>query len=99
METDIPSTTSYLRVTIGRSSNIQRMESSMRFNSAQIVASILLVLALAFVPPASAAMGRTTGSWGVAPSGAATYSIPIWVQPGPKGLQPSLAFAYNSQAG
>jgi RHS repeat-associated protein len=60
---------------------------------------IATIAALSLSAIASADMGRTAGTWGVSPNGAATYQIPIWVQPGPKGVQPSMAFTYDSQRG
>jgi hypothetical protein len=39
------------------------------------------------------------GQFAVAPSGAATYSIPIQVPSGVAGVEPKLALTYNSQAG
>ena len=48
---------------------------------------------------AHAAVGRTPGTFAVSPAGAGTYTIPIWAPPGPHGMTPNIALAYNSQQG
>jgi len=44
-------------------------------------------------------VGATTGSLQVDKSGAATYSVPLWVAPGTAGMQPQLSLNYSSQGG
>ncbi|MGH8242604.1 MAG: SpvB/TcaC N-terminal domain-containing protein, partial [Steroidobacteraceae bacterium] len=59
----------------------------------------LLCLVAAIASNAWAATGRTPGNGQVSPSGAATYSIPLWSPPGIRGLAPSLALVYSSRSG
>lgn len=47
----------------------------------------------------SAELGYLAGSAGVSGSGAATYSIPLAVPPGVRGMQPRLSLQYSSGAG
>jgi hypothetical protein len=68
----------------------------MHRSSARLALAIV-VLALPVI--GSAATGRTPGSFTVTANGAAQYSIPLWVPPGVRGVQPNLALVYNSQAG
>ncbi|MBI2513265.1 MAG: VCBS repeat-containing protein [Opitutae bacterium] len=48
---------------------------------------------------ATTLVGTTSGSLQVDKSGAATYSVPLWVVPGTAGMQPQLSLNYSSQGG
>ena len=67
----------------------------MNIRSVFHVVSITLVAAA--WPAHAAEFGRTEGSFAVNTRGAATYSVPIWVPPGPRGMQPSISLNYNSR--
>lgn len=59
-----------------------------------------VVLAVAGAVPltANAATGRTAGTGAVGQGGAASYSIPIVVPPGTRGMTPSLSLSYSSNS-
>jgi RHS repeat-associated protein len=62
--------------------------------------TIVLILLVASIQTANAqSFGRTAGKFGVSAIGSTQYSIPIWVPPGPRGIQPNIALAYDSAAG
>lgn len=63
------------------------------------LALCLLNAAWLIASTAQAAAGRTVGQAQVSANGAAQYSIPLWIPPGTKGLQPSLGLSYASTSG
>src|SRR5690606_33667706 len=65
----------------------------------QIWSASLVLLSLVAIPTLHAATGRTPGIFDVSDDGAASYSVPIWTPPGPRGMQPSLSLRYSSLSG
>ena len=69
---------------------------------AAVRCTVLGLLGLSTLHPAHAqttVAGTLPGEFAVAPSGAATYRVPIQVPPGVAGMEPKLALVYSSQAG
>lgn len=56
-----------------------------------------MIVAAASAPAIATVPGATRGSFAVDTVGAARYEIPVWIPPGPRGLQPYLAIVYNSR--
>jgi RHS repeat-associated protein len=70
----------------------------MRATSKKLLALGILALGCVMASSSHADAGRTQGTFGVNPSGAATYTIPVWTPTGPGGIEPELSITYNSQA-
>jgi RHS repeat-associated protein len=69
----------------------------MSTSSLRVCCSLLSVLCSAAPLTGVTVAGHTAGQFQVGESGAATYTIPITTLPGTAGLEPQLAFSYNSQ--
>jgi len=65
----------------------------------RLIAGGLVLALFGFAPDAQAAVGRTAGTFMVSPTGAGTYTIPIWAPPGPQGVQPHITLSYSSRSG
>lgn len=65
--------------------------------SCRIAAAVFTFVCLGLSSRAESAVGRTPGNYQVTPSGAVTYTIPIWAPHGPNDLEPHMALAYSSQ--
>ena len=65
----------------------------------RLTAAVLTVVSLGLSSHAEAAVGRTAGSYQVTPTGAATYTIPLFAPRGPNDLEPHMALSYDSQGG
>lgn len=62
------------------------------------VVALVGIAAFVVSQNASADFGRTPGNFRITPNGAAAYTVPIWVPPGPNGVQPTIALSYSSDA-
>jgi RHS repeat-associated protein len=64
-----------------------------------LLSALTAGLCLQLATFAFGAAGRTEGSFAITPAGTASYTIPIWAPPGPRGVQPQMALVYDSGGG
>src|SRR5207253_1327954 len=73
------------------------MRASREYHVLYLTIALLSAFASSAASAQTVAAGFTPGSFRVNASGAATYTIPIQVPPGIAGMEPKLAFTYNSK--
>ena len=59
----------------------------------------IIVLFFNFLILSAQSVGTLSGNLEVDMSGAATYSVPIYVSPGTNGMQPNISLVYSSMSG
>ena len=71
----------------------------MKINFNVFLGLVLTVFSTNLMAQYDSVVGTLSGTFSIAPSGAATYTIPIDVPKGRAGMRPELSFIYNNQQG